>query len=225
MPPLAPSLGAQRLVRRSLRRRRKQTRIFPQRQLDCFVARTPRNDEEERACAKLHSRAPDAAQRPFDGALQSRGLCCCVAYRVAAADWQRPACAMNSSMRRCSLRSHRREPCWRPGKTTTTTPGRTAPWATSRRPNTPNATLLGRNGTGRCAMPRAPRPAPLLHRAPWAHIQPGLFPLLDEARGSDQPMPKPTQPPGALFSLAEMGSLRPSQNLKLSDGSSAEVSK
>ncbi|WP_210161643.1 hypothetical protein, partial [Bradyrhizobium liaoningense] len=35
----------------------------------------------------------------------------------------------------------------------------------------------------------------------------------------------PTQPPGALFSLAEMGSLRPSQNLKLSDGSSAEVSK
>ena len=33
-----------------------------------------------------------------------------------------PACAMNSSMRRCSLRSHRREPCWRPGKTTTTRP-------------------------------------------------------------------------------------------------------
>ena len=65
------------------------------------------------------------------------------------------------------------------------TPGRTAPWATSLRLNTPHATLPGRNGAGRCAMPRAPRPTPLLHRAPWAHIQPGLFPLLDEARGSD----------------------------------------
>ncbi|WP_210161419.1 hypothetical protein, partial [Bradyrhizobium liaoningense] len=43
--------------------------------LDCFVARAPRNAEEERAWAKLHSRAPDAAQRPFDGALQSRGPC------------------------------------------------------------------------------------------------------------------------------------------------------
>src|SRR6478752_6380447 len=67
----------------------------------------------------------------------------------------------------------------------TTTPDRTAPWATSLRLHTPNATLPGRNGAGRCAMPRAPRPTPLLHRAPWAHIQPGLFPLLDEARGSD----------------------------------------
>jgi hypothetical protein len=34
-------------------------------------------------------------------------------------------------------------------------------------------------------MPKAPRPAPLLHRAQWAQIQSGLFPLLDEARGSD----------------------------------------
>src|SRR5258707_15895623 len=29
-------------------------------------------------------------------------------------------------------------------------------------------------------------PAPLLHRAPWAQIPPGLSPSLDEARGSDQ---------------------------------------
>ena len=48
--------------------------------LDCFVARAPRNDEEERASATLRSRAPDAAQRPpamrsivrFNGALPSR---------------------------------------------------------------------------------------------------------------------------------------------------------
>ncbi|MEY9361107.1 hypothetical protein ABH994_003828 [Bradyrhizobium yuanmingense] len=32
--------------------------------LDCFVARAPRNDEEESAGATLRSRAPDAAQRP-----------------------------------------------------------------------------------------------------------------------------------------------------------------
>ena len=48
--------------------------------LDCFVARAPRNDEEERASATLRSRALDAAQRPpamrsivrFNGALPSR---------------------------------------------------------------------------------------------------------------------------------------------------------
>jgi putative transposase len=53
------------------------------------------------------------------------------------------------------------------------------------RPNTSIAACPGRNGAGRCAMPRAPRPAPLLHRAQWAQIPPGLFPSLDEARGSD----------------------------------------
>jgi putative transposase len=74
----------------------------------------------------------------------------------------------------------------RPGKTTTTTPDRIVRWATSHRPNTPIAAILGRNGAGRCAMPRAPRPVPLLHGAPWAQMSPGLFPLLDEARGSDQ---------------------------------------
>jgi hypothetical protein len=34
-------------------------------------------------------------------------------------------------------------------------------------------------------MPRASRAAPLLHRARWAHMQPGFFPSLDETRGSD----------------------------------------
>ncbi|GMO28560.1 hypothetical protein TM239_33690 [Bradyrhizobium sp. TM239] len=38
------------------------------------MLRSARNDEEERACVKLSSRAPDAAQRPGD-ALQSRGPC------------------------------------------------------------------------------------------------------------------------------------------------------
>ena len=39
---------------------------------------------------------------------------------------------------------------------------------------------------GRCAMPRAPRPIPLYHRATKAQINPGLYPSLDERRGSGQ---------------------------------------
>ena len=39
---------------------------------------------------------------------------------------------------------------------------------------------LTRNGAGHCAMSRAPRPAPLLHRAPWAQMQLGLYPSVDE---------------------------------------------
>jgi hypothetical protein len=35
-----------------------------------------RNDDVDRACAILSCLAPDAAQRPFDGALLSRGPCC-----------------------------------------------------------------------------------------------------------------------------------------------------
>jgi transposase InsO family protein len=77
------------------------------------------------------------------------------------------------------------EPCWQPGETTTTTPDRTVPWATSHRPNTPIAALQDHNGAERCATRRAPRAAPLLHRAPWAQMSSGLFPLLDEPRGSD----------------------------------------
>ena len=37
---------------------------------------------------------------------------------------------------------------------------------------------------GRCATPRAPRPIPLHHRANKAQINPGLYPSLDERRGS-----------------------------------------
>jgi hypothetical protein len=42
-----------------------------------------------------------------------------------------------------------------------------------------------RAGTLRYVGRSAPSP-PLLHRAPWAQIPPGLSPSLDEARGSDQ---------------------------------------
>src|SRR6476619_4118251 len=50
----------------------------------------------------------------------------------------------------------------------------------------PIAALLDRNGAERCATLRAPRLAPLLHRAPWAQMSPGLSPSLDETRGSGQ---------------------------------------
>ncbi|WP_410052747.1 integrase core domain-containing protein, partial [Bradyrhizobium sp. SZCCHNS3003] len=43
-----------------------------------------------------------------------------------------------------------------------------------------------RNGADRCATPRAPRPAPLLHRAQWAQMSPRLSPSLDETWGSGQ---------------------------------------
>ena len=42
------------------------------------------------------------------------------------------------------------------------------------------------NGMGRCALPRAPRPIPLHHRATKAQINPGLYPSLDERWGSGQ---------------------------------------
>ena len=48
---------------------------------------------------------------------------------------------------------------------TTTPSDRTAALAISRRPLTPIAALPTRNGMGRCATLRAPRPVPLLHRA------------------------------------------------------------
>ncbi|MCK1506528.1 transposase [Bradyrhizobium sp. 18] len=43
-----------------------------------------------------------------------------------------------------------------------------------------------RNGTGRCATLRAPRPVPLLDRAKWVQPKMGLCSLLDERRGSGQ---------------------------------------
>jgi len=42
------------------------------------------------------------------------------------------------------------------------------------------------NGTGRCATSRAPRPAPLHHRANKAQMKPGLSSLANEIRGSAQ---------------------------------------
>ena len=52
-----------------------------------------------------------------------------------------------------------------------------------------------RDGTLRCT--RAPRPVPLLHRAKWAQMNSGLYPSLDERRGSDRspasPMPETSQ--------------------------------
>jgi hypothetical protein len=56
--------------------------------------------------------------------------------------------------------------------------------ATCRPQPMPNAAIPERNGTGRCATPRAPRPIPLLRRANKAQINPGLRSSLDESRGS-----------------------------------------
>ena len=80
--------------------------------------------------------------------------------------------------------AHARE-VLRCGGTTTTRCGPTAVSAISRRPSTPKPALPERNGTGRCAS-RAPRPVPLLRRANKAQINPGLYPSLDETRGSGQ---------------------------------------
>jgi putative transposase len=55
-------------------------------------------------------------------------------------------------------------------------------------PNLPLAAPQNRNGAERCATRWAPRPAPLLHRALWVQMSPGLSSSLDEPRGSDQPI-------------------------------------
>jgi hypothetical protein len=52
------------------------------------------------------------------------------------------------------------------------------------RPSMPIATLPNRNGARRYATPRAPRPAPLLHRASWAQMKIGLYSSGDESWGS-----------------------------------------
>jgi len=65
----------------------------------------------------------------------------------------------------------------------TTMLGRTVRWPISHRPNLPLAALQDRNGAERCATRRAPRPAPLLHRARRAQMPLGLSPSLDEPRG------------------------------------------
>ena len=90
------------------------------------------------------------------------------------------------SMRRCSPRSRRLAQCWLHGRTITTTFAHTVRSAISRRANLSIAALADRNGARRCAMPGAPRPAPLLHRAHWAQMSPGLHLLADESWGSGQ---------------------------------------
>ena len=94
--------------------------------------------------------------------------------------------ATSCSTRRCSPRSHRLTPFWLHGRTTTTTFAHTVRSAISRRANSSIAVLADRNGARRCAMPGAPRPTPLLHRAHWAQMSPGLYSSVDESWGSGQ---------------------------------------
>ena len=72
------------------------------------------------------------------------------------------------------------------GRTTTTPSGRTARSAICRQPPTPKSAPPECNGTGRCAVSRAPRPVPLHHRATQAQMKSGLYSSLDERRGSGQ---------------------------------------
>jgi hypothetical protein len=50
----------------------------------------------------------------------------------------------------------------------------------------PPALSRGTAAGARCATPGAPRPAPLLHRAPWAQMSPRLYLSADESWGSGQ---------------------------------------
>jgi putative transposase len=72
------------------------------------------------------------------------------------------------------------------GRATTTLSGRTARSAICRPPSLPNSAFPKCNGSGRCATSRAPRPAPLHHRANKAQMMPGLSSSLDESWGSAQ---------------------------------------
>jgi hypothetical protein len=67
--------------------------------------------------------------------------------------------------------------------------GRTVRSAICRPPSLANSAFPECNGTGRCAMSRAPRPAPLHHRANKAQMKPGLSSLADEIRGSAHDKP------------------------------------
>jgi hypothetical protein len=82
--------------------------------------------------------------------------------------------ATNCSTRRCSARSTMSARLLRSGRTTTTPSDRTVLSAICRQPRLPNSALPECNGTGRCAMSRAPRPVPLHHRANRAQMKPGL---------------------------------------------------
>ncbi len=103
------------------------------------------------------------------------------------------------STRRCSPRSPMCARPWRSGRMTTTLSDRTVRSATCRQLSLPNSALPKCDGTGRCAMSRAPRPVPLHHRANQAQMKPRLSSSLDETRGSGQ---TPQQLRAAVEALA-----------------------
>src|ERR1700746_2843941 len=74
----------------------------------------------------------------------------------------------------------------RSGRMTTTWADHTVASAISHLQSSQETALPERNRTGRCATPRAPRPALLLRRANKAQINPRLHSLLDEGWGSHQ---------------------------------------
>jgi putative transposase len=95
----------------------------------------------------------------------------------------------------CSARSRTPARRWRPGRTTTTPCGHTAASAICRPPPTPGSALPRRNGMGRlrdlgalipsaAQQRRGTRPIPLRNRAVQAQMTNGLYPRLDERRGS-----------------------------------------
>src|SRR5215472_17616308 len=67
---------------------------------------------------------------------------------------------------------------------TTTWSDHTVASAISRLQSSQETALPERNRTGRCATPKAPRPALLLRRANKAQINPELYSSLDERWGS-----------------------------------------
>src|ERR1700704_2090425 len=74
--------------------------------------------------------------------------------------------------------------CLPTGRTTTTPLAHTVRSAICRGQLTQSSQRPTCNGTGRCAMSRAPRPVPLHHRATQAQMTQGLYLSLDERLGS-----------------------------------------
>src|SRR3977135_1781294 len=79
--------------------------------------------------------------------------------------------------------------CLPTGRTTTTPFAHTVRSAICRRQLTQSSQRPTCNGTGRCAMSRAPRPVPLHHRATQAQMTQGLYLSLDERLGSGHAEP------------------------------------
>src|ERR1700716_4108231 len=76
--------------------------------------------------------------------------------------------------------------CLPTGRTSTTPVAHTVRSPICRRHLTQSSQRPTCNGTGRCAMSRAPRPVPLHHRATQAQMTQGLYLSLDERLGSGQ---------------------------------------